>query len=103
MVPVRLDDELTSRMGNTAVPAERVRTVCDFDVEAVAFVVQRNSYDRGPRACCFGKPFVSFPDWSRATQKNLLVLLLHTRAEPSTATEFKGTGHSIVLPRRHIA
>ena len=43
VVPVLLDVVLTSRMGRTAVPSERVRTDFDFDVELVAFVVQLNS------------------------------------------------------------
>jgi hypothetical protein len=43
VVPVRLEEVLSSRMGRTAVPAERVRTDFDLDVELVAFVVQLNS------------------------------------------------------------
>ena len=42
VVPVPLEDVLTSRTGRTTAPSEMVRTDFDLDVELVAFVVQLN-------------------------------------------------------------
>jgi hypothetical protein len=43
VVPLRLEDVLTARIGRTIAPSEMVRTDFDLDLELVAFVVQLNS------------------------------------------------------------